>query len=86
MEDLPLETVILHTVSLGSGKEQISALSRALLSLWEPLRKCTETEFEFTLEDNVWKSFPRVMSHFCDTSEAKKYLLFDLELASVTLE
>lgn len=51
-EIVPLETTTLPSHSSGSRKKQTSVLSRGMLSLCEPLRKCTKTGFEIAFEEN----------------------------------
>lgn len=60
---LPLETVKSHTLSSSNRKEQVSALSRPMLSFCDPLRKCTETGLNVTLERKLWTGFPRAVSY-----------------------
>lgn len=61
-ELVPLEIHISPTSSSRSPKEQTGVLCQPTLSLLEPLRKCTETGFEMSLERNVWRGFLRAVS------------------------
>lgn len=55
-----LETVMSHTTSSSSRKEQTRVLGRAILSLFEPLRKSTDTRSDVTLkETKVWRCFQK---------------------------
>lgn len=65
LEVVPLETAVLHTSASSCQKERVSLLSRTMIFLCEPLRKCTETGFEAKLEGKVWSCFLRVSLHCC---------------------
>lgn len=66
-----LGTTISHTPSLRRRKRQIIVLTRAMLALCKPLKKCTGRGFEITLEGKAWRCFQRVISYCCDISEAE---------------
>lgn len=66
-----LATGVLRKSLPVSRNERVSELSRAMLSLYEPLRKCRETGFEVTLEKGARRCFPRVLSYCCDVPQAR---------------
>lgn len=69
----PLETLLSNKFHSSSRKKAVSALGRAVLSILEPLKKYTETDFEVTLKKRkVWKCFSGVASNCCDILEARE--------------
>lgn len=71
-EAVPLQTGMLRPSSSTSPAKQISALSRAMNSLLEPLRKCIDVGMEMALnEGKVRRCFSRAASCCCDTLTTK---------------
>lgn len=71
-EAVPSETAISLTFSSRSRKGQVTVLVLASLSLFEPLRNCTDTELEVKLKKGkVWRCLLRVASLFCNISEPR---------------
>lgn len=71
-EIVPLGTFIWHTFSSSSRTVQISVLSRTVLSVRWPMRKCTGAGFEAKLKENkVWSCFPGIVSYCHDTPKTE---------------
>lgn len=80
-EAVPLETVISHTFSSSSPEEPVSVLRRAILSICEPLRACTKTGLEATLEGKARRRFRHIAVAFL---KVKKCRSLDIKLAHIT--
>lgn len=76
-EVVPLRKILSHRFLSTSGKEKFNVPCRAMLSLLEPSRKCSEAGFEVTLKEIKFLiCFLRAVSYFCHILDAKDVFSF----------